>query len=155
MGMRKTGWFYFLAVVFICFVLNESAKASPPPSSFVKVHGTRFEVNGTPYYFLGTNFWYGMNLGSPGKGGDRPRLIRELDRLKSLGVLNLRILAASEGPENQPWRIVPAAQPAQGHVNEDLLLGLDFLLEQMSNRGMRAVIILNNFGPGLAEWLNT
>lgn len=152
MGKR---WVYLLIAAFFCFVLSESAKASS--SGFVKVNGTRFELNGAPYYFLGTNFWYGMNLGSPGRGGDRPRLIRELDRLKKLGVLNLRILAASEGPEDQPWRIVPAIQHAPGQLNEDLLLGLDFLLDEMRARDMKAVIILNNFWPwsgGMAQYLS-
>src|SRR5687767_11395399 len=61
-------------------------------SDFVKVNNTHFEIADKKYYFLGTNFWYGLNLGSKGEGGDRERLKRELDRLQALGVNNLRIM---------------------------------------------------------------
>src|SRR5688572_29844202 len=72
---------------------KDSTAIANIPSPFVKVNGTHFEVNGKPYYFLGANFWEGMNLASQGPGGDRLRLIRELDCMKSLGINNLRILA--------------------------------------------------------------
>lgn len=49
-----------------------------------------------------------MNPGSDGEGGDRARLVRELDRLEALGITNLRVLAASEGPADEPWRVQPA-----------------------------------------------
>ena len=49
-----------------------------------------------------------MNLGSKGPGGDRAKLVRELDRLQAMGITNLRIMAASEGPDAEPWRMVPA-----------------------------------------------
>jgi mannan endo-1,4-beta-mannosidase len=32
------------------------------------------DKNNKPYTFLGTNFWYGMNLGSKGSGGNRKDL---------------------------------------------------------------------------------
>ncbi|MEO0470126.1 MAG: hypothetical protein AAF206_10935 [Bacteroidota bacterium] len=123
---------------------------------FIDVEGTRFIKNGKPYYYLGTNFWYGMNLGAEGPGGKRDRLIRELDRLSGLGVNNLRIMAASEGPDDQPWRMVPAMQTARGQYNEDLLTGLDFLLDEMGKRDMHAVVCLANFWPwsgGMGQYL--
>ncbi|CAF0808524.1 unnamed protein product [Adineta steineri] len=95
--------------------------------------------------YIGTNFWYGANLGSTGPGGNRPRLLRELDRLHSLGVDNLRIQAGSEGPNTEPWRIVPSMQPEPGSYDEAVLDGLDFLLYEMNKRQMRAVMCLNNF----------
>jgi mannan endo-1,4-beta-mannosidase len=72
---------------------------------FVRVKDTHFTIKGKDYYFLGTNFWYGLNLGAKGKGGNRERLLRELDRLKSIGINNLRIVAGSEGPDTEPYRI--------------------------------------------------
>ena len=125
-------------------------------SEFVTVEGQKFIFNGKPYHFIGTNFWYGMNLGSAGNGGDRDRLIRELDQLKSLGVNNLRIMGASEGPDTEPWRMVPSLQPDKGKFNEELLKGLDFLLAEMRKRGMKAVVCLNNFWPwsgGMAQYM--
>jgi mannan endo-1,4-beta-mannosidase len=130
-----------------------AARATP---EFIRVRGTHLELHGAPYHFLGTNFWYGMNLGASGPRGDRPRLLRELDRLKALGVDNLRILAASEGPDSEPWRITPALQTSPGKYDSDLLNGLDFLLNEMKRRDMHAVICLGNFWPwsgGMSQYL--
>ena len=60
-------------------MLQQSQEQGP---GFINVNGKQFIRDGKPYYFLGTNFWYGMNLGSSGQGGDRDRLLRELDHLK-------------------------------------------------------------------------
>jgi mannan endo-1,4-beta-mannosidase len=133
------------------------ATAAEKDSSFVRAVGTHFELQGKPYYFMGTNMWYGMNLGSAGPGGDRARLIRELDRLQSMGVGNLRILGSSEGPDTEPWRVVPALQSAPGIYNPAVLDGLDFLLYEMGRRQLRAVVVLNNFWPwsgGMAQYLS-
>jgi mannan endo-1,4-beta-mannosidase len=126
-------------------------------NNFIKVKGTHFEVSGQPYYFLGANYWYGANLGAPGKKGDRPRLIRELDQLGKLGVRNLRVMALSEGPDGSPYRILPAAQNSPGIYDEDILKGLDFLLSEMARRKMSAVLTLTNFWPwsgGMAQYLS-
>ncbi|MCI5058708.1 MAG: beta-mannanase [Flavobacteriales bacterium] len=124
---------------------------------FIKVTEGRLFKNGVPYVFLGTNFWYGLNLGSTGEGGDRRRLIQELDHLKELGILNLRIMAASEGPDDQPWRMLPSLQTAPGIYNEKVLIGLDFLLNELNKREMHAVLCLNNMWPwsgGFAQYIN-
>ena len=60
-------------------------------AKFIKVKNTQFIKNEKPYYFVGTNFWYGIYLGSSGETGDRDRLKKELDNLKSLNIDNLRI----------------------------------------------------------------
>ncbi|MEL7341167.1 MAG: beta-mannosidase, partial [Bacteroidota bacterium] len=87
-----------------------------------------------------TNFWYGMNLGSEGAGGDRKRLIRELDHLKSIGINNLRIMAASEGDAQAPWRMQPSLQPNPAEYDDALWEGLDFLLTEMRKRELYAVV---------------
>ncbi len=123
---------------------------------FVTVDRERvtFVRDGRPYRFVGANLWYAMNLGAT--EGDRARLVRELDRLEALGVRNLRIVALSEGPDSEPWRIVPSAQPTAGQPREELLLGLDFALDAIRERGMTAVLCLTNFWPwsgGMAQYL--
>lgn len=123
--------------------------------SFVRVQGTRFVLAEKPYYFIGANYWYGMNLASSGPGGDRVRLLAELDQLAALGVTNLRIMAASEGPDTAAWRMLPSLQPSPGQYNAQLLDGLDFLLYEMGKRNMKAVVCLNNFWPwsgGFAQY---
>lgn len=125
-----------------------ASKETPLPSKasgFVRVNSTQFEIDGKPYFYLGANFWSAMNLAAPAPTGDRARLERELDRLKAHGITNLRVLAGSEGPDSEPLRIVPALQIAPGLYNQALLEGLDYLLEALSRRQMKAVMVLNNY----------
>ena len=113
-------------------------------SGFVTVKGRHFELDGKPYYFAGTNLWYGMYLGSPGATGDRARLAKELDQLAAQGVRNLRVLAISEA-STLKRAVTPAVMQQPDSVDETLWKGLDFLLEEMRKRDMRAVLYLNNF----------
>lgn len=124
--------------------------------SFVKVQNGSFEIDGNPYFFIGTNLWYGMHLGAPNTG-DQERLIRELDFLQNLGVTNLRIMASSDGPENNPWRVVPVLRSSPDNYAEELWQGLDFLLYEMGQRNMKAVVCLSNFWPwtgGMAQYVS-
>jgi len=138
----------------IPFLLLFALSCAQPQSGFVTIDGVRFMLDGKPYYFVGTNFWFGANLGMPGPEGDRDRLIRELDLLKDVGLTNLRILAASEGPYHDN-AVRPTFKPTPDSVNTDLFLGLDFLLAEMAKRDMKAVVFLNNFwewSGGMNQW---
>lgn len=126
--------------------------------NFVKVKGRNFVINGKPYYYMGCNYWYGGILGSSGEGGNRKRLLQELDLMKKLGINNLRILAGAEGPDDEPFRVTPTLilEPGKKY-NAALLDGLDFLLAEMSKRNMRAVLYLGNawdWSGGYAQYLN-
>ena len=65
-------------------------------SGFVRRDGMQLLLDGAPYHFAGANIWYGAYLGADAPYGDRARLGRELDRLKALGIRNLRILASAQ-----------------------------------------------------------
>lgn len=125
------------------FVLLSVLTASAQ-DGFVHVSGGHFERDGKPYYFVGTNMWYGAILGSEGRGGDRYRLCRELDFLKKNGIDNLRILVGSDGEEGVRTKVEPTLQKAPGVYNDTILAGLDYLLAEMGKRGMVAVLYLNN-----------
>ena len=129
---------FLVAFIAIGFWQCESKK-----DEFVKISGLNFVIDDQPYRFIGANYWYGMNLGMEGEHGDRERLIKELDDLQQLGVTNLRILGSSEGEGK--FCVIPASQPQQGIYDEDVLAGLDFFLNEMSKRNMKAVFVLNNF----------
>lgn len=106
-----------------------------------------------PYYFVGTNYWYGPLIAAKNIG-DRERLIKELDLMKSLGIDNLRILAGAEGQGD--YRVNPSLQPQQGNYNKDLLDGLDYLLSEMRKRNMYAILYMNNnwlWSGGMAQYL--
>lgn len=103
-----------------------------------------FSINGKPYRYIGTNFWQGPLLASPGKEGDRRRLTRELDSLQALGINNLRVLAGAEGSQSRYAHIEPNLLTAPGEYNPDLLEGLDYFLAELEARNMHAVIYLTN-----------
>jgi len=143
-------------LLFLKFLLLTLFGVSAYGSDFVKVKGTQFQINDKPYYYIGANYWYGAHLGSSGTYGDRERLLRELDHLAAHGVKNLRIMAGSEGPANQPLRVQPAMQEAPGVYNQEVLEGLDFLLQEMAKRNMKAVMCLTNFwhwSGGMAQYV--
>ena len=111
---------------------------------FVTVKGRHFQLDGKPYYYAGANLWYGMYLGSPGSTGDRARLTKELDQLAAQGIMNLRVLAISEA-SGLKRAVTPAVLQRPGEIDDTLWQGLDFLLEEMARRDMKAVLYLNNF----------
>jgi mannan endo-1,4-beta-mannosidase len=147
---------YRLMYVFAIAVTFASCGSEAPKLDFIKTDKSSFIRNGKPYTFMGTNFWYGLNLGSKGPGGDRARLLRELDQLAAMGVKNLRVMAGSEGPDTEGYRMLPSLQPSPGKYNEDVLEGLDFLLAEMAKRDMVAVMCMNNFwnwSGGVGQYL--
>lgn len=124
--------------------------------AFVKVENAQFTFGGKPYYYIGTNFWYGAIIGSKGKDGDRARLIKELDFMKKAGINNLRVMVGAEGPEDNQYRVQPSLQPEPGKYNHELLDGLDFLMSEMGKRNMVAVLALNNswdWSGGFGQYL--
>ncbi|MFT3828810.1 MAG: polysaccharide deacetylase family protein [Opitutaceae bacterium] len=129
--------------------------AASTNSEYVRVEGRRFLLSGEPYVVCGTNLWYGVHLGRPSNPVGRARLVRELDRLRSLGVNNLRVLGAAERSE-APGALRPALQTAPGVYDEDVLQGFDFLAAEAGRRGMRLVVFLNNYwdwSGGMAQYL--
>ncbi len=139
-------------IFLLCCLMTTSFLWGQP---FVTVRGAQFYIAEQPYHFMGANFWYGMHLASKGPGGDRERLLVELDSLQAMGITNLRIMGGGEGPDTEPWRMRPTLMPSPGVYNEDLLDGLDFLLSEMGKRGLKAVVCLGNFWPwsgGFAQY---
>lgn len=143
-----------LALVLIVTLTNCANESASEKDPFVRVEGTEFKINGEPYTFVGTNFWYGAYLGRPGEEGNRERLTKELDILVENGITNLRVLGASEETELEN-SLSPAFIKADGSYDESLMKGLDYLLAEMNKRDMKAVIFLNNFwewSGGMSTW---
>jgi mannan endo-1,4-beta-mannosidase len=120
----------------------------------ITVKGTEFYKGDKPYAYIGTNYWYGSLLASK-KIGDRKRLLRELDLMQKNGIDNLRILVGADGGKYD-FTVRPALQYEQGKYDEDLLDGLDFVVAEMSKRGMYAVLYLTNnweWSGGMSQYL--
>lgn len=138
--MKTTRILSILAIA-SAFLLSSCQESG---SSFVKVEDGVFVCDDYPSHFAGTNFWYGAILASEGEGGDRERLEAELDTLKSLGLVNLRVLVGGDGPDGVPTRVSPTLQKEPGVYNDTIFRGLDYLLAEMAERGMKAVLYINN-----------
>jgi mannan endo-1,4-beta-mannosidase len=127
---------------------------------FVKKQGHQFYLGGKPYYYVGTNYWYGGLLGlekEPKRGIERLR--KELDFLKEKGVTNVRVMAGAEGEGqiNGVPRVTPALQPRRGTFESRSLDGLDVLLAELGKRNMKAVLFLSNnweWTGGFLQYLN-
>ncbi|WP_373840623.1 glycoside hydrolase 5 family protein, partial [Bacteroides heparinolyticus] len=127
------------------FLLLFSCTPRHTEHSFITVSPDgQFVRNGKPYYFIGANFWYGAILGSEGEGGNRERLHKELDFLKSIGVNNLRVLVGADGENGVKTRVEPSLQTAPGVYNDTILAGLDYFMNELRKRDMTAVLYLNN-----------
>lgn len=134
----------FFYISFSLLLLVMVACGVSDKGSFVTINEGRFEIEGKPYYFIGTNFWFGAILGAQGEGGDRKRLIQELDYLNSIGVNNLRILVGADGKDGTLTKVMPTLQKAPGVYNDSIFDGLDFLLAEMGKRQMYAVLYFTN-----------
>ena len=131
-------------LILACAFMTGTGLAISDDSQFIEVSDGAFTRQGQPYCYVGTNFWYGAYLGHPGDVGDRERLGRELDLLKETGITNLRVLGASEAsPLMNSLKVTFRNNTDQ--YNEELLQGLDYLLDELAKRDMHAVIYLNNF----------
>lgn len=150
--MKKTSFLVFLCTLLMTYSCNKADATD----KFVRVNNGSFEINKKPYYFIGTNFWYGAILGSKGTGGDRERLLKELDFMKENGINNLRVLVGGDGKPGVATRIEPTLQVAPRVYNDTIFDGLDYLLAEMAKRDMYAVLYLNNsweWSGGYSQYL--
>ncbi|AUX45810.1 mannanase [Sorangium cellulosum] len=116
---------------------------------YVRVDGSKFTLDGKTYRYMGTNFWAAPYI-------SLERLRSELDILAAQGVLNLRIMALSEGdiPDAQknntefgPQRITPASSdaPCADDRLDEYVSHLKTVLDEVHSRGMKAVMTLNDW----------
>ena len=132
-----------MAVTSACAAPITGTQTPAASSAFVRREGMGFFRNGKTYRYTGANAWYLAYLGAEAEYGDRARLGRELDRLKELGVTNVRVLA---GAEESPVKdsIKPGFINQQGQLNDKLLAGLDYAMAELAKRDMTAVLYMTN-----------
>src|SRR5258706_770528 len=123
----------------------------------LRVSEGRFLRNGAPFFMAGMNYWAALPMARSAGRARWQSVMHELDALAGLGVNVLRIMGATEGPDSEPWRIVPSLQPEQGHYDEASVAGLLRLVEELERRKMYAIVGLTNFWPwsgGMAQYLS-
>jgi mannan endo-1,4-beta-mannosidase len=122
----------------------------------LSVHGTRLLLDGRPWVVSGMNYWAGPTLARDKSAGwDRVRT--DLDDLQALGITMVRVMAASEGPDTEPLRVVPSIQPAKGRYDSSGLEGVARFAEELRRRRMTGIFALNNFWPwsgGMAQYVS-
>lgn len=141
----------------VALILISIAACGCASNRMVRVEDGGFVLEGRRHFFVGVNFWQAVHMGMPSPPGDRGRLIAELDHLQRLGVSNIRILAAFEGPDSEPYRVTPAMMIEPGKYNADVLAGMDFLIAELDKRRMHAVVALTNFwewSGGMAQYVS-
>jgi mannan endo-1,4-beta-mannosidase len=116
-------------LILSCFLFQQTHA-----QSFVQRRQQQFFLDGKPYYYISANYWYGGVLGlEKERNRGIERLRKELDFLRSKGINNLRVLAATEGEGfvNGVQRVKPALQTEKGKFNISVLYGLVVLLSEM------------------------
>jgi len=146
-----------IKIIKVLFISLLAAASCFAQRGFVKVNGTHFIINGAPYRYIGANYWYGGLLATNGEKG-KERLKTELDFLKKNGVTNLRVMVGAEGLTTYPYRTPSekALQPEPGKFDENIMAGLDYLLNELSKRNMKAVLHFTNtweWSGGLGQYL--
>lgn len=139
--MKKVSIF---ALLLCLFAFSSCLQQENTETVFVTVKDGKFFRGDKEFKYVGANFWYGAILGSEGRGGNRERLLQELDLLKETGITTLRVLVGAEGRDCLGRHISPILQPNPGEYNDTILQGLDYLLFELEKRDMTATLYLNN-----------
>jgi mannan endo-1,4-beta-mannosidase len=143
-----------IAIIILFFTL--SGMTATAQTGFVKVKGHNFMIGTRPYHYIGANYWYGGLLSVVKGEAGKKRLQTELDFLKKNGITNLRVMVGAEGLSTYSFRVRESNQPEQGVYDDKLLTGLDYLLQQMGKRDMKAVLFLTNtweWSGGFGQYL--
>eukprot|EP01026_Neomeris_dumetosa_P061164 TRINITY_DN57733_c0_g1_i1.p1 TRINITY_DN57733_c0_g1~~TRINITY_DN57733_c0_g1_i1.p1 ORF type:complete len:391 (+),score=36.25 TRINITY_DN57733_c0_g1_i1:134-1306(+) len=130
-----------------------SSEAAPTTSGagqgiggdFVQRSGTRFVIKSPSdpsscetFYFVGWNTYYLMiKAADP---STRKEIIEVLDDAKEMGMTVVRTWAFSDGPLQ--WQ---GLQRSPGQYDEATWIGMDFVLNEAANRGIKVVMALTNY----------
>jgi len=131
--------------------------AAPELPGGLTVKGTRFVKNGKPFFISGINYWAGPTLARDGNQAGWDQVRRDLDGIQAAGINMIRTCAATEGPDSEPYRIVPTIQPAMGQYDPAGIGGVMRFSEEIAKRGLHAIYMLNNFwqwSGGFAQYLS-
>ncbi|CAL4948310.1 unnamed protein product [Urochloa decumbens] len=103
---------------------------------FVRVQGTRFVLNGNPFFANGFNAYWLMSLGAD--PAQRGKVTSALSQAAAAGLSVARTWAFSDGGGSN------ALQYSPGRYNENTFQGLDFVLSEARKHGIKMILSLVN-----------
>ena len=112
---------------------------------------------GKPLFLSGFNYWSAVALAAESSGSGWNVLTADLDALEACGINLIRVMGATEGPDSEPWRIVPSFQREPRRYDERWVSGLLRLVAELERRGMYAIVVLNNFwqwSGGMSQYVS-
>uniref|UniRef100_A0A0E0CRX5 mannan endo-1,4-beta-mannosidase n=1 Tax=Oryza meridionalis TaxID=40149 RepID=A0A0E0CRX5_9ORYZ len=132
-----------LAVVILAIaaavLLHAGEAADVADGQFARASGTRFTVGGRPFYSNGFNAYWLMYMASD--PGDRSKAAGVLRQAASLRATLVRTWAFSDGGYRP-------LQKSPGVYNEDMFMGLDFVIAEAKKRGLYLILSLVNNWDG-------
>jgi mannan endo-1,4-beta-mannosidase len=137
--------------------------APPPPAARtflpggLEVRGSKFYKDGKLFNVSGFNYWTGPTLAREGNAAGWDQVQKDLDALQAIGINVVRTMAATEGPDTEPLRIVPTIQPELGKYSEAGVAGVLRFADELQKRGMFGIFMLNDFwhwSGGMAQYLS-
>ncbi|XP_044406773.1 putative mannan endo-1,4-beta-mannosidase 9 [Triticum aestivum] len=109
----------------------------PKARGFVTVSGARFMAGGRRFYADGFNAYWLMYMAS--NPADRSKVVDVLEQASRLGATVVRTWAFSDGQgSDRPLQITP------GVYNEQVFVGLDFVIAEAKKRGIYLILSLVN-----------
>jgi mannan endo-1,4-beta-mannosidase len=106
-------------------------------SAFVTVTGHRMSLRGETFRYAGWNTYYLMVYSA--QANLRPNVLEVFDEADAMGLSVLRTWAFNDGAGQ--WN---ALQTAPGVYDEDVFVGLDYVVHQAGLRGIKLVLTLVN-----------
>ncbi|KAI4999537.1 mannan endo-1,4-beta-mannosidase 1 [Hordeum vulgare subsp. vulgare] len=123
--------------VLVLLCVHGGREAEAAGGGFVRAQGTRFVINGSPYYANGFNAYWLMTMAAD--PAQRGKVTSALSQAAARGLSVARTWAFSDGGSN-------ALQSAPGSYNENIFKGLDFVLSEARKNGIKVILsLVNNY----------
>ncbi|KAJ8484377.1 hypothetical protein OPV22_016862 [Ensete ventricosum] len=134
--MKKTKKILCSVLLIVLLVFHGSAYS---PSSFAKTRGTRFVIDGRPFYSDGFNSYWLMYMAADPV--EREKVSSTLEQASTLGLRVIRTWAFSDGGY-RPLQYSP------GVYNENMFKALDFVISEAKKYGTHLILSLVNNWEG-------
>ncbi|KAL4362861.1 hypothetical protein GQ457_04G029660 [Hibiscus cannabinus] len=141
--MMASRWFYsFIVLLVLTLTVNihceiHNARSGAGANGFVQTTGTKFVVNGKPFYINGFNAYWLMVFASD--LSTRSKVTDVFREASKYGMNVARTWAFNDG-DYKPLQISP------GSYNEDVFKGMDFVVSEANKYGIHLIMsLVNNF----------